>query len=418
MTSISLSLPNERLPALQALARLIFAHGKPSKSFLLTVALVFAVALGLLDFRAGQVDVEVFFLVPIYLTTRAFGRTGGLILAFGCAVAAMAADIYRSETGYSLTVYWNGMALLAVFSVVVVLADTIIRANHELEAKVDQRTTELDQANVELRSVHSRLVAANLDLEAKVDQRTTELDQANVELKSVQFRLIEAGRMESVGRIAAGIAHEVKNPLMTITMAADYLAQVVPKDDVEGAIMVQDMRLAVDRANRVISELMEFSRPAELSLQLEDFHAIAEHALGLMKFQLRRKHVSVVRQFTKDTLVLPLDKNKMEQVLVNLFMNAIQAMSDSGTLTIATRPLNPGGGLTVDVEDNGPGMSDENLIKIKQPYFTTKSAGQGTGLGLAVCRNIVKLHGGTLTLGNRPEGGMRATIELNRQPGT
>ena len=81
--------------------------------------------------------------------------------------------------------------------------------------------------------------------------------------------------------------------------------------------MVQDMRLAVDRANRVISELMEFSRPAELSLQLEDFHAIAEHALGLMKFQLRRKHVNVVRQFTEDTLVLPLDKNKRRKTALS-----------------------------------------------------------------------------------------------------
>jgi two-component system NtrC family sensor kinase len=363
-------------------------------------------------------DVEVFFLVPIYLTTRTLGRTGGVIAAFGCATAAAGADIYNGQSSHSLIVYWNGSALLAFFSVVVILVDAVIRANVDLEAKVDQRTNELERANVELESAQFRLVLANQELEAKVDQRTNELDQANVELKSVQFRLIEAGRMESVGRIAAGIAHEVKNPLMTITMAADYLVQVIPKDDVEGSIMVQDMRLAVDRANRVISELMEFSRPAELSLQLEDFHAIAEHALGLMKFQLRRKHINVVRKFTEGALVLSLDKNKMEQVLVNLFMNAIQAMPDSGTLTVATWPLKTGGGLTVDIEDNGPGISDENLTKIKQPYFTTKSAGQGTGLGLAVCRNIVKLHGGTLTLGNRPEGGVRATIELNSQPTT
>jgi signal transduction histidine kinase len=179
---------------------------------------------------------------------------------------------------------------------------------------------------------------------------------------------------------------------------------------------VQDMRLAIDRANRVISELLEFSRPAALSLQLEDFHAVAEQALGLMKFQLQRKHIHVVRQFADGALVLALDKNKMEQVLVNLFMNAIQAMPDNGTLTIATHHLKIGGGFTVDIEDNGPGISEENLTKIKQPYFTTKSAGQGTGLGLAVCRNIVNLHGGSLTLGNRPEGGTRATIELIHQP--
>ena len=153
-------------------------------------------------------------------------------------------------------------------------------------------------------------------------------------------------------------------------------------------------------------------------MQLEDFHAIAEHALGLMKFQLQRKHIHVARQFSEGALIRSLDKNKMEQVLVNLFMNAIQAMPESGTLTIITRPWPVHGGLTIDIEDTGPGISVENLAKIERPYFTTKSAGQGTGLGLAVCRNIVTLHGGTLTLANRPAGGLRATIELTPQPTT
>jgi signal transduction histidine kinase len=383
-TSLSLPTVKKLWPAqLFALTGLIEKATTKGKWFSLVVignACLLIALFGLIDCRVKDVDVEIFFLIPIYFVTRVLGRYAGLFIAAICAVVAVGADVHRGDDLHSIVLYWNGAALLAVFGLVVLLLDA--------------------------------LQQLQIMLEAKVDQRTLELEQANVELKSVQFRLVEAARMESVGRIAAGIAHEVKNPLMTITMAADYLAQVMPADDADASIMIEDMRVAIDRANRVISELLEFSRPAELSLELEDFHAIAEHALGLMKLELRRKHINVVRNFSEDSSILRLDKNKIEQVLVNLFMNAIQAMPDSGTLTIATHPPKTGAGFTVDIEDDGPGISTENLVKIEQPFFTTKSAGQGTGLGLAVSRNIVKMHGGILTLGNRSEGGARARLEF------
>jgi signal transduction histidine kinase len=114
------------------------------------------------------------------------------------------------------------------------------------------------------------------------------------------------------------------------------------------------------------------------------------------------------------------DKNKIEQVLVNVFMNAIQVMPQGGTLAVQTSvtPSDDGGSgaLTVEIDDTGPGIPDAHLTKIFEPFFTTKPSSQGTGLGLCVARQIVHLHGGTIALGNRAEGGARVTLVLNLNP--
>jgi signal transduction histidine kinase len=109
------------------------------------------------------------------------------------------------------------------------------------------------------------------------------------------MHFIEADKLESIGRLAAGVAHEVKNPLMTITMVVDYLSAVVPPTEPDGAAMIQSLRDAVERANRVISEMLEFARPGPLSLQPDNFHTAAERSLGFVKHEITRKHINVLR---------------------------------------------------------------------------------------------------------------------------
>jgi signal transduction histidine kinase len=224
------------------------------------------------------------------------------------------------------------------------------------------------------------------------------------------MHFIESDKLESIGRLAAGIAHEVKNPLMTIAMAADYLAQIIPPTEPEGAAIIQNLRTAIQRANRVISELLEFARPGALSLQPEDFHAVADRALRLVKLEIDRKHLGVVRDWCEPAPELLLDRNKMEQVLVNVLLNAIQAMPEGGKLSLRTRVS--AAGFTARIDDTGPGVSAAHQNKLFEPFFTTKPVGQGTGLGLSVARQIIELHGGTLRLTNRPEGGARVTIHI------
>jgi signal transduction histidine kinase len=225
------------------------------------------------------------------------------------------------------------------------------------------------------------------------------------------MHFIEADKLESIGRLAAGIAHEVKNPLMTITMAADYLAEIIPPTEPNSATVIQNLRAAIDRANRVINELLEFARPGALSLQPQDFHAVAERALGLVKLEIARKHLEIVRDWCEPAPELSLDRNKMEQVLLNVLLNAIQAMPEGGKLTLRTRASATT--FTAEIDDTGPGITAAHQAKLFEPFFTTKPVGQGTGLGLSVARQIVQLHGGTLRLANRPGGGgARVTIQI------
>lgn len=378
--------------------------------------LVFAV--GWVDYLTGEeLSVSILYLVPICLCTWWVGRRYGLVIASASAMVWLAADSASGQRwGHPLVPYWNAAVLLGSFWVVVYLLSALKASQEGLEGEVERRTSALRREIGERSRAEQRLTQANDEL---LQSRQMLVD-ALADLKATQWQLIEATKLESIGRLAAGVAHEVKNPLMTLTMVADYLAQVVPADEPDGATMLQDMRDAIQRANRVISELLEFSRPGELTLKPEDFHGLVDRTLSLVKLEVARHHIEIVRRFEAASSVVSMDKNKIEQVLVNVFMNAIQTMPQGGTLTVRTytAPGGPGGAptLTAEIDDTGPGIPDAYLTKVFDPFFTTKPVGQGTGLGLCVARQIIQLHGGTIALGNRPEGGARVTIVLNSQP--
>jgi signal transduction histidine kinase len=224
--------------------------------------------------------------------------------------------------------------------------------------------------------------------------------------------------MESVARLAAGVAHEVKNPLMTLSLGADYFLSRKTENPDE-AQLAQDMKEAVYRASNVINILLDYSRPGPLQRGTEDIHEVIEKSLTLVRYQLNKQHVTVVREF--DTTLPPqlLDRTRIEQVFVNLFLNAAQAMPAGGTLMVRTlaAPLasdsDTAAGAVVEVDDTGHGIRPENAPKLFEPFFTTKPPGQGTGLGLAIVRRIMEIHGGSIRLSNRKEGGARATLQFN-----
>jgi two-component system NtrC family sensor kinase len=388
-----------------------------------TVLLVLAVAW--VDYATGEeLSVSILYLIPICLSTWLAGRRWGLAIAVASATAWLAADSAASQRqGHVLVPYWNAVVLLGFFWVVVYLLSAWKALQEGLEGKIEDRTSALRREISERRRAEDRLTRVNEELSQsreRLVEALADLQKSHAELEATQWQLIEATKLESIGRLAASIAHEVKNPLMTLTMVADYLAQIVPAGERDAASMLQDMRDAIQRANRVISELLEFSRPGKLTLKPEDLHAVVDRALSLVKLELTRHHVDVVRQFAASLPALPMDKNKIEQVLVNIFMNALQAMPDGGTLTIRTSgpPVDKTSapGIVMEIDDTGPGIPDAYLSRVFDPFFTTKAAGQGTGLGLCVARQIVQLHGGAIELRNRAEGGARVTIVLNPQP--
>ena len=262
----------------------------------------------------------------------------------------------------------------------------------------------------------------------QLERATRELRKSRGDLQAAQMRLIEAEKLESVGRLAAGVAHEVKNPLMVILTGLKILAQRQQSDrDEDLQTLLDEMTDAVARADSVIRGLLDFSRPHELTLTPQDLNGVVEQSLSLVKHELDKHHVTLETVLQPDLPRVELDEFKIQQVLINLFTNAAHAMPDGGILTVRTSvepqqmsvDTSPSGDaalpsgqrdVTLVVDDTGTGIPGDALAKIFDPFFTTKPTGKGTGLGLSVAWQIVEMHDATIEFENRDEGGVRVTI--------
>jgi PAS domain S-box-containing protein len=285
----------------------------------------------------------------------------------------------------------------------------------------------------ERKEAEEKLQEANAELarrKAEVEKVFADLQKSHEELKSAQFQLIQAEKMQSVGRLAAGVAHEVKNPLAILGMGIDYMIKNLVSPDTNVGLILNDMNDALKRADAIILGLLDFSVPRALDLHSENLSSIVEQSLALVKHELTHNPVRLVRELAGDLPPVLVDKQKIKQALVNILTNAVHAMPQGGTLTVRTylKQLSEAEaghdagwrladrfrvGETVvicETLDTGTGIPTEKLVKIFDPFFTTKATGKGTGLGLTVTKKIVELHGGTIDIRNRTEGGVVVTL--------
>jgi PAS domain S-box-containing protein len=236
--------------------------------------------------------------------------------------------------------------------------------------------------------------------------------------------LADATRLESVGRLAAGVAHEVKNPLMIIRLGVDYLSKQFPQKSSQEVL--DDVRGAIDRADSVIMDLLNFSKQKHFARRPTDIDRVIDKALHLIKHEIKRRNIAIVRNHNDPMPQIYADPDRLVQVFVNLLSNAAQAIGEDGGIEVVLRLIRLSERdlersdpsmfrvgeqvIAVDIRDSGPGFSVENRKKIFEPFFTTKPIGEGTGLGLAVSRNIVIMHKGSISISNRSEGGVSALL--------
>ncbi len=293
-----------------------------------------------------------------------------------------------------------------------------------------QRAEELEQRAERMEAEIYRRAQEIQDRERALSDAHRALRLSHEQLKATQLQLVQSARLETIGRLAAGIAHEVKNPLAIMLAGLQYLEKKLPQDEATLRDIFKDLQAAVWRANSVIGELLSFAASTELRLEEADVDEVVTAAIQLVRHALQRQRVQLKREQGGELPRLRLDRAKIEQVLVNLMINSIDAMPENGTLTVRTslRQLAKAGpdvgyrqtdmfrvGQTVvviEIEDSGTGIPADKLEKIFDPFFTTKAPGKGTGLGLAVSRTIVDLHRGSVRLENRAEGGARAILML------
>ncbi len=220
-------------------------------------------------------------------------------------------------------------------------------------------------------------------------------------------RMIRADRLATIGELAAGAAHEIRNPLTAVKSSLQYLAEK-PRPDTEKkllSIAIQE----TDRIDGILAALLSFSRQSEIKKEQGDLAAAIEESLALLSFQARSAGVETVTSFPPEPVYLYADKPQLKQLFLNIFLNAIQAMEGGGRLTCEVVPAGAGK-VMVKVSDTGSGIPEEQMDRIFDPFFTTKKS--GTGLGLSICYTIVKSHNGEIEIRSRAGEGTTVLLTL------
>ena len=216
-------------------------------------------------------------------------------------------------------------------------------------------------------------------------------------------------KFAALGRLSAGVAHEINNPVGGILTALEVIGHLDPESQRYKDYMVL-MKSGLERIGEIVRQLLRFARQPSGQRDLVDLNAMVLDVSHLARLQYRTSRMHIVTRFG-DVPLVDGDTDLLNQLFLNLSMNAFQAMVDGGILTITTE-TDEDDNAVVCIEDTGPGLPGEELENIFEPFFTTKEVGEGTGLGLSVALGIVQAHGGTIEASHRPEGGARFTIRL------
>ncbi|MFH1479437.1 MAG: ATP-binding protein [Candidatus Omnitrophota bacterium] len=260
------------------------------------------------------------------------------------------------------------------------------------------------------------------------NQVREELEKSLTNLKNLQDQLIHAEKMQAIGRMAAGVAHEVKNPLGIVLQGINYFERVFSEEGTPDNETLQMMKDSIKRADSIVRALLDFSRLDKLSLKLGNINEILESSLRLIEFNINLKNIKVIKELSNDLPPIMYDSIKIEQVLINLYNNAVYAMAENGRLHVRSyiSEIKDAGYkagnrasdifklgekvIIVEVEDTGFGIDDDIKDNIFEPFFTTKIKTDGTGLGLSVSKNIIDMHGGMMNVVSEKNKGTKVTM--------
>ncbi|MFA5059741.1 MAG: ATP-binding protein [Candidatus Omnitrophota bacterium] len=249
--------------------------------------------------------------------------------------------------------------------------------------------------------------------------RVIERQQADKELKSAEAQLLQSEKMAAVGQLAAGIAHEIKNPLAVILLGAEGLRGAPDSLNAQAKMRIDMIEKAAQRANGVIMKLLDFSRQSESKIELLNICQVMDNSIGFADNRAKFKNIDLQRNYEPEIIFFEGDRILLEQAFVNLLTNAIDAVQDRGRVlahiylqSSAQAGISGNKNLVVEITDNGCGMPPEVLSKIFEPFFTTKGQGEGTGLGLSIVYKIIEHHNGKISVKSQEGQGTTFTILL------
>lgn len=255
------------------------------------------------------------------------------------------------------------------------------------------------------------LVASEKEAKRQQERLNFELKRIREDLKGAQASLLRAEKLASVGQLAAGISHEIGNPIGIILGFADLIANGTVEDPKEIREYAKHILESAQRVDSIIRDLLRFARPERDETARADVRRVVQDTLRLLSPQKKFRKISVVQDLEEAPLEVEIRGSQLEQVLVNLLLNAAEAMGGEGQITI--RAFREDRFVVIEVEDQGPGIPPEEREKVFDPFYTTKPPGEGTGLGLAISAQIIRVYGGEIeALEGRLGKGARFRIRL------
>ncbi len=235
---------------------------------------------------------------------------------------------------------------------------------------------------------------------------------AEKKLKEMLIQVAQSEKMASLGQLAAGVAHEINNPLTGILLYANLALERFDNDENPIRKYLKSVIDDAERCRDIVKNLLAYSRQASPTKEIFQVNSLIEHSLNLIRDQELLLNITVVKDMSDEMMLIHADKNQLSQVIINLVMNAADAMEKKGVLTFRTYRKKPLKKVYIEVSDTGCGISKENLSKIFDPFFTTKDTGKGTGLGLSTSYGIIKENGGQISIKDTSIRGTTFLIEL------
>ncbi|MBI4515664.1 MAG: response regulator [Deltaproteobacteria bacterium] len=298
----------------------------------------------------------------------------------------------------------KGYALGAVDYLTKPFIPEVLRAKVAVLVELSRKSQALARSEAQLRLL-------NETLEQQVAERTAALQAKTDEAAAMSQQLWLTAKLATMGELAASIAHELNNPLATVTLRTEsLLAQCAPDDPRQAVLNV--IAQEVERMASLVANLLQFSRRAGKQISSLNLCEEVAATLDLIHYHLRKRNIAVERACPADIPLIHADRQQLRQVLLNLLTNAADAMPQGGKLRLEVRAEPPL--LVIEIADTGSGIAAGDLPRVMQPFFTTKPEGKGTGLGLPICKRIIEEHGGRIDIHSVVGQGttVRATLPL------
>jgi len=279
--------------------------------------------------------------------------------------------------------------------------DKLQKVNLTLEQKVQERTEQLTILNEKLRVANQKLEMTNKELQLKNDQ----LEEKTKRLLEAQKKLVQSEKLAALGQLASSVGHELRNPLGVIKTAVYYIKSKIGQGNPKVLKHLRIIEKEINSSNKIITDLLDFSRTREPLLKLTNLNRLIEDILSVTQLP---QNLKLIKNLSTNLPEIPIDEDQIRQIFINLTLNAIQAMPDSGKLKIASRERMEC--IEVEFTDTGCGITKENLKRLFDPFFTTKP--KGIGLGLAVVKRIIEKHNGSIQVKSKPGEGSTFTVKL------